>query len=98
MPIAAGVLYPFFGLLLSPMNRRRCDERQFRFCGLQCPATPGRKSVNSSASEKTPEGVGTIGHCTSLAKSDREMAKALRDIAAEGMAKGSSYLANAAAA
>ena len=54
--------------------------------------------MNSSASEKTPEGVGTIGDCTSLAKSDREMAKALRDIAAEGMAKEPSYLANAAAA
>ena len=28
VPIAAGVLYPFFGILLSPMHRRRGHELQ----------------------------------------------------------------------
>ena len=47
-----------------------------------------RKTPNPRA-EKTPGGVGTIEHCEFLAKSDREMAKALRDMAAahEEMAK-----------
>ena len=30
VPIAAGVLYPFFGLLLSPMIARRGDELELR--------------------------------------------------------------------
>lgn len=47
-----------------------------------------RKNPTTRA-EKTPGGVGTIEHCEFLAKSNREMAKALREMAAshEAMAK-----------
>lgn len=40
-----------------------------------------RKTPNPRAT-KTPGGVGTIEHCEFFAKSDREMAKAFREIAA----------------
>ena len=47
-----------------------------------------RKNPTTRA-EKTPGGVGTIEHCEFFAKSNREMAKALREMAAahEAMAK-----------
>lgn len=47
-----------------------------------------RKNPTSRA-EKTPGGVGTIEHCQFFAKSNREMVKALREMAAahEEMAK-----------
>ena len=47
-----------------------------------------RKNPTTRA-EKTPGGVGTIEHCEFFAKSNREMAKALREMAAthDAMAK-----------
>jgi hypothetical protein len=47
------------------------------------------RKVPTTRAEKAPGGVGTIEHCEFLAKSDREMAEALREMAAahEEMAK-----------
>ena len=38
VPIAAGMLYPSFGLLLSPDDRQRRDDLQFRLRDLQRPS------------------------------------------------------------
>jgi len=47
------------------------------------------RKIPTTRAEKAPGGVGTIEHCEFLAKSDREMAEALREMAAahEEMAK-----------
>jgi len=38
VPIAAGVLYPFLGLLLSPNHCRRRDEFQLSLSDHECPS------------------------------------------------------------
>ena len=52
VPIAAGVLYPFFGILLSPDHRRRGDELQLRLGRRQCvEASAGRNVGNQERPE-----------------------------------------------
>ena len=46
IPIAAGVLYPFFGLLLSPMIASAAMTLQFRFRDRQRAAPAPREAVN----------------------------------------------------
>ncbi|WDT78453.1 MAG: HAD-IC family P-type ATPase [Candidatus Manganitrophus sp.] len=46
VPIAAGVLYPFFGLLLSPDDRRRGDELELGLGDRQCAAAAEDLSVD----------------------------------------------------
>ena len=45
VPLAAGVLYPAFGLLLNPDDRRRRHELQFGFSDRQCAAAEIRKAL-----------------------------------------------------
>ena len=45
IPIAAGVLYPFFGLLLSPMIAGAGDELQLRLGDRQRPAAADREAL-----------------------------------------------------
>ena len=47
VPLAAGVLFPGFGLLLNPMIRRRCHELQFRLGDRQCPETADDEAMNN---------------------------------------------------
>ena len=46
VPIAAGVLYPFFGLLLSPIFRQRRHDFQLGFGDHQCTSPAKRQAVS----------------------------------------------------
>ena len=48
VPIAAGVLYPFIGLLLNPDDRRGGDELQFRVGHRECAAAATIRSMSGS--------------------------------------------------
>ena len=45
VPLAAGILYPFFGILLSP-NSCRCHELQLCFCDWKCAEVKKDKTLN----------------------------------------------------
>ena len=54
VPIAAGVLYPCFGLLLSPDDRRRRDDAQLRLGDRQrAPPPPHQALIPSSAHDSS---------------------------------------------
>jgi hypothetical protein len=46
VPLAAGVLFPAFGLLLNSDDCGGCDEFQFRFCDRQCAETADDETMN----------------------------------------------------
>ena len=47
VPIAAGVLYPVFGILLSPIDRRRRDGAVVGQRDRQCAAAAGGEAMTS---------------------------------------------------
>ena len=65
VPIAAGVLYPVFGILLSPIIARRRDGAVVGQRDRQCAAVAGDRSYDFSAVNRAPP---SSPDCTSSTK------------------------------